>query len=83
METSCVAVPAEAEWATPILLVPKRYGSLRFRVDYRRSNAATVGESYPIPCMVENFESLGKARLYSTLVANSGYWQIKQNKKAP
>ena len=68
---------AECEWASPIVFVPKADGTLRFCVDYRRLNAMTVRDSYPIPRMDECIDSLGDARVFSTLDANSGYWQIE------
>ena len=72
-----VIEPAKTEWAAPIVFAPKKDGSLRFCVDYRRLNAETVRDSYPIPRMDECIDSLGDAQLFSTLDANSGYWQIE------
>ena len=68
---------AECEWASPILFVPKPDGTIRFCVDYRRLNAMTVRDSYPIPRMDECIDSLGDARIYTALDANCGYWQIE------
>jgi RNase H-like domain found in reverse transcriptase/Reverse transcriptase (RNA-dependent DNA polymerase)/Integrase zinc binding domain/Integrase core domain/Chromo (CHRromatin Organisation MOdifier) domain/Retroviral aspartyl protease len=74
-----VVEPAVSEWASPVVLVPKPDGSLRFCVDYRRLNAITIRDTYPLPRMDECIDSLGEAVVFSTLDCNSGYWQIPLN----
>ena len=71
-----VIEPATSPWASPIVFVPKKDGSLRFCVDYRRLNAVTVRDTYPLPRMDECIDSLGEATVFSTLDANWGYWQM-------
>jgi Reverse transcriptase (RNA-dependent DNA polymerase) len=71
-----VIEPATSEWAFPIVLEPKSDGLLRFCVDYRRLNAITIPETYPLPRMDECIDSLGDAAVFTTLDCNSGYWQI-------
>jgi hypothetical protein len=71
-----VIEPATSQWASPIVLVAKPDGSTRFCVDYRRLNAVTVRDSYPLPHMDECIDSLGDAKIFTTLDCNSGYWQI-------
>ena len=64
-----------------MVLVPKPDGSLRFCIDYRRLNAITIRDSYPLPRMDECVDSLGEANIFTTLDCNSGYWQIPVAKK--
>ena len=71
-----VIEPYTAEWASPVVLVPKKDGTLRFCIDYRKLNAITIRDSYPIPRMDECIDSLGEATVFTTLDCNSGYWQI-------
>jgi Reverse transcriptase (RNA-dependent DNA polymerase) len=72
-----VIEPATSEWASPIVLVSKPDWSTRFCVDYRKFNAITVRDFYPLPRMYECIDSLGDAKMLSTLDCNSGYWQIR------
>lgn len=71
-----VIEPAQSEWASPVLLVSKPDGSLRFCVDYRKLNTITVKDTYPLPRMDECLDSLGDMRIFSVLDAISGYWQM-------
>lgn len=72
-----VVEPLQSEWASLIVLAPKKDGLLRFYVDYKKLNAVTVMEAYPIPQMDECLGSLSEARIFSTLDANCGYWKIE------
>ena len=71
-----VIEPASTEWASQVVLVPNKDGSLRFCVDYRRLNAKTAADSYPLPRMDDCIDSLGDAAVFTTLVCNSSYWHI-------
>ncbi len=67
---------SHSDWASPIVLVPKTDGSVRFCVDYRKVNAVSKFGAYPMPRVDELLDRLGSARFYSTLDLTKGYWQI-------
>ncbi len=67
---------SHSDWASPIILVPKTDGSVRFCVDNRKVNAVSNFDAYPMPRVDELLDWLGTARIYSTLDLTKGYWQI-------
>lgn len=71
-----VIEPSSGEWASPIVLVPKTDGTMRFCIDYRKLIERTVRDSYPLPRTDDCLVSLGEAKYFSTLECNAGYWQI-------
>ena len=74
-----VVVPSRSSWASPVVLVAKKDGSLRFCVDFRKVNSVTHKDVYPLPRVDDILDSMGKnsAHYFSKLDLRSGYWQVK------
>ena len=73
---------SNSEWASPIVLVRKKDKSLRLCVGYRRLNAVSEMEPYPMPRIEDLLDRLGRARFLTTLDLAKGYWQVKMKKSA-
>lgn len=77
MLDSGVVRESSSPWAAPVVLARKKDGSWRFCVDYRKLNAVTHKDSFPLPRIEESLTSLSKSEWYSTLDLASGYWQVE------
>ena len=76
IEESC------SPWSSPIVMVPKPDGSLRFCNDFRKLNEVSTFDAYPMKRVDEMLERLGSARFVSTLDLTRGYWQIALTDRA-
>ncbi|KAL1249465.1 hypothetical protein QQF64_020470 [Cirrhinus molitorella] len=63
-------------YASPVVLVRKTDGSLWLCVDYRKLNAKTRRDAFPLPRIDESFDALKGAKFFSTVDLASGYHQI-------
>lgn len=70
--------PSTSPWNSPVVLVKKSNGEMRFCVDYRRLNSVTEPECFPLPRLEDVFDTIGnsKAKIFSVLDLRSGFWQI-------
>lgn len=80
LEQKVIELP-QNEWAAPIVFAPKKDGTMRFCYDYMRLIALETRDLYPISCVEEWIESLGKATASSTYDANSGFWHGETDEK--
>ena len=59
-----------------MVLVKKKDQSWRFCVNYRKLNAITLQDAYPLPRIDKSLDALASSRYFSTLDLTSGYWQV-------
>jgi len=78
METLGVIENVEqpTEWCAGLVVVPKANGKVRICVDLRRLNESVCRERHPLPVVKQTLAQLAGATVFSTLDANSGFWQI-------
>ena len=77
-----VVEESSSDYASPICLVPKSDGSVRFCCDYRKLNNFTVPDAFPLPRVETLIDSLGAAKYLTKLDLSRGYWQVPLDQKA-
>ena len=81
MKESGIIESSASEWAAPIVVVKKKDGNIRLCVDFRKLNAVTPIDAYPMPRTDELLDRLGKAKYITTLDLARGYWQVPMAEK--
>ena len=74
--------PSTSPWASPVVMVRKKDNSTRLCVDYRRLNASTIPDAYPLPRIDDSLDALGDSKYFCTLDLASGYWQVGMTEDA-
>ena len=75
--------PSQSPWSNAVVLVRKKDGTLPFCVDFRRLNACTKKDSYPLLQIQESLESMAGAMHFSTMDFKSRFWQVKMVPESP
>ncbi|KAK2904105.1 hypothetical protein Q8A73_010762 [Channa argus] len=77
-ELLCAGIIKESRspYASPIVIVRKKNGTIRMCIDYRLLNGRTVPDQYTTPCIDDVLDSLSGSKWFSVLDLRSGYYQI-------
>lgn len=67
---------SSSPYASPILLVKKKNGENRMCVDFRKLNAITIKDKYPMPLIDEQIDKLRGNQYFTGLHLASGYYQV-------
>ena len=66
-------------WASPMVLVRKKDGSLRFCIDLRNLNSHTIKDAYSFLHIEKLLDCLNGAVIFTSLDLKVGYWQVKMD----
>lgn len=67
---------SESPWAANVVLVAKKDGGVRLCVDYRKLNAVTEPDRYPLPRIEDVLHAAKTTSYMTTLDLHSGYFQV-------
>lgn len=84
LEKQDLVEKSKSPWSSQVVLVKKKNGSWCVCVDYRRLNAITVKDAYPISRIQDDLDALAGSKMFTTLDLNMAYHQVpmaEQDKK--
>ena len=70
---------SNSPWASAVVLVRKKDGSLRFCIDLRKLNTQTIKDAYGLPRIEETLDYLEGSIIFTSLDLKSGYWQVEMD----
>ncbi|XP_071503098.1 uncharacterized protein [Diadema antillarum] len=77
-----VVEPSLSPYASPIVMVKKKDGSIRFCCDYRKLNQVTVTDAEPLADQEEIFAKLANDMYFTKIDLAKGYWQVPLTENA-
>lgn len=77
MQEMGICRPSKSEWASPLHVVEKKNGDIRPVGDYRRLNAITKPDRYPVPRLHDFTYILAGKKIFSKLDINKAYHHIR------
>ncbi|KAF2354459.1 hypothetical protein FHG87_014784 [Trinorchestia longiramus] len=73
---------SKSPWASSLMMVPKRNGEYRLCGDYRRLNAITIPDRFPIPHLQDFSANLHGATIFSKIDLAHAFHQIPMDEES-
>jgi len=70
-----VIEPAASPWCSNVVMVKKKDGSMRFCIDYRKTNELIKKDHFPLPKIDTCLDMLNGSTWFSSCDLRQGYWQ--------
>ena len=71
-----IVKPSRSDYASPVVLVPKKDGTKRLCIDYRQLNRKVIKDRYPLPLIEDQLDRLQGAKVFSTLDLENGFFHV-------
>ncbi len=72
-----IVEPSNSPWSFPLVAAPKKNGSIRWCVDYRRLNNITRKDTFPLPNIEDNLARLSKSKIFSCVDGSGAFHVIE------
>ena len=69
-------------YSSAVVLVPKKGGSVRFGIDFRKVNKVTEIDAEPMPNMEEVIIKMPGHKLFAKMDLSKGYWQVSLSERS-
>ena len=80
LELMDIIEPSQSSWSSPVVPVRKLDGSIRLCVDYRKLNAVTIADRFPLPNLNDAIFGLKGMKYFTSLDLVKGYYQVPLDK---
>lgn len=77
-----VIEPSISPYSSPVVLVPKKDGSVRFCIDFRKLNRVTEFDAEPMPNMEEVINKMSGHKYFTKMDLSKGYWQVSLTERS-
>ena len=77
-----VIEPSVSPYSSSVVLVPKKDGSVRFCIDFRKVNKVTEFDAEPMPNMEEVIIKMSGHKFFTKMDLSKGYWQVSLSERS-
>jgi len=74
--------PSCSDYTSPIVIVPKKNGTFRVCIDYRRLNSKTIKDRYPLRLIEDQLDKLQGAKIFTTLDLKNDFFHVVMDKES-